>query len=151
MPSVKCPQCSGTNVKTLRMIHASGTRQSESTYTRAGSVFASGSRRGMSQSNLSAEAAPPSRGSSCLVSLILALVVGIVVFFVGANAAQREVNTPLYPTLLLAVATLTAIIPLIILFVGWRVSKADQAKYEEDIEAYARTWLCLRCGARWLV
>ncbi len=147
-----CPSCNSSNTKTLNMVWSGGTRNGKSGFggvgiSTSGRITVGGGRgRSSSQSNLAATCAPPKKSSlPKLVILVLVLMFWIPLFSAVVSVFSA-------PTFFKGLGTFVVTAPLLgLLTYGLiRLYRKMNATAKNAESNYARTWICLKCGSRFI-
>lgn len=147
-----CPSCNSSNTKTLSMVWSGGTRNGKSGFggvgvSSSGRITVGGGKgSSTSQSNLAASCAPPKKGTSAI------LIAGalFVMFWLPLLGALLNVGDA--PNFFHGFFTVVLLVPLLLLM-GYgliRLYKHLDKSNKERMQNYSRSWICLRCGARFI-
>ncbi|MGR2922928.1 hypothetical protein [Acinetobacter sp. 1125_18A] len=141
---MKCPSCNSNNTKKKQIVWASGTRtgQKRSTgvgiSTRGTIGLGVGKGRSFSQSHLAAICSPPQK------SKIPIIVTGILFILFWIPTLKFVISS--FNTGHLMSAVIGLPILLLISFSLYKLFIFLGEKNKEEIKAYSRTWVCLKCG-----
>lgn len=155
-----CPQCQSEQTSSFRMLWMSGTASgnlSGMSVTAGGNVGVFGGSSSQ-QTVLAQSVAPPSpppfRGFlfGCLMPLLLWAVLtpafNTIYFKLQRALPQVMQIFPPHHLLLLGIAVLDVVIPLVLraLYLRWRKQRLAPV-----LQIWENSWLCLKCGVRWVV
>lgn len=141
---MNCPSCNSTNTKKMQMVWAGGTRTGQSRSTGVGvstrGTIGVGAGRGQSfsQSHLAAACAPPKKSKMPFyVTLVLFLVFWLPMFKVVLSGfTDGHLMSAIFGLPILG----------LISFGLFKLHVHLGKKNKQEIEAYSRTWVCLKCG-----
>ena len=150
--NVNCPSCNSSNTKTLSMVWSGGTRNGKSGFggvglSSSGRITVGGGKgSSTSQSNLAATCAPPKKSS--LPKLVIFII--FIMLWIPLFAAVVSVFST--PTFFKGLGTFVITAPLLALLTYGLIKlyKRMSAKDKNAESNYSRTWICLRCGTRYI-
>ena len=142
--AMTCPQCGSDSSVTFEMANASGTssgKLSGLTYSHGGGLGGFGGKTSQ-QTQIAARTAPPRQPTSSATAF--AIVGGIISFSMLVSFISD-------PSLSLAVGCVAAIGTVVALF-KWlnKNAEKDRERYEQQIRAWRRSAICMRCGHLWV-
>lgn len=147
-----CPQCQGTEWKSVELVHREGTHsyKAHSSSRSAGAIGGSfgGSvsearTSGYQQSQLSQMAAPPSAPESLFLLVIKSLGPFLCCLIAGPSLIVKGFNDLsgyeiLFGCIFSGVAAL--------IFYGWKAAKDQNRTYKNRFNNWRQTKVCVRCG-----